>query len=202
MVDGSEVAIEEVPWQVSLVHESEGNSTCFCGGSITSSNWVITAAHCVDIEELEYARTMYVSAGSADYREGSRHTIVDRIPHPGYKFRKETTEVAIKDIALLQVMKLFVFAKTRQPISLYFRAHATLSQSLAIASGWGDIKVEGGDISNNESNLGPGVRRLLVQNLSEQRRAYWTNLPSIIIGSSLFRRLRWISHRQRNSRWH
>lgn len=42
IVGGFEIDIEEVPWQVSL----QIYSSHFCGGSIISQNWILTAAHC------------------------------------------------------------------------------------------------------------------------------------------------------------
>ena len=40
-------APKQFPWQVAILIFI-GNSIYFCGGSLISSQWVLTAAHCVD----------------------------------------------------------------------------------------------------------------------------------------------------------
>ena len=46
IVGGVETEEHEYPWQIGLVGGSNGN--IYCGGSIISSKWILTAAHCVD----------------------------------------------------------------------------------------------------------------------------------------------------------
>lgn len=42
IVGGEQITIDESPWQISLLYFRSH----FCGGSIISNKWVITAAHC------------------------------------------------------------------------------------------------------------------------------------------------------------
>lgn len=46
IVGGNEADEHEWPWQVSL--RTTSSSFHFCGGSLISDRWVVTAAHCVD----------------------------------------------------------------------------------------------------------------------------------------------------------
>lgn len=43
---GSEVTPNSIPWQVALMIQV-GERTVYCGGSLISRNFVLTAAHCL-----------------------------------------------------------------------------------------------------------------------------------------------------------
>jgi len=45
IVGGNQAVSGSWPWQVALTRST--NAFPFCGGSIISTNWIITAAHCV-----------------------------------------------------------------------------------------------------------------------------------------------------------
>jgi len=42
IIGGSTAARGQIPWQVALII----NGAFFCGGSLISERWVLTAAHC------------------------------------------------------------------------------------------------------------------------------------------------------------
>jgi len=46
IVGGNEAVSGSWPWQVGLT--TPGESQPFCGASIISSHWILTAAHCVE----------------------------------------------------------------------------------------------------------------------------------------------------------
>ncbi|KAJ9598920.1 hypothetical protein L9F63_026542 [Diploptera punctata] len=128
IVDGNPTEITEHPYQVSL--ESEGYH--FCGGSIISPDWVVTAAHCVteghSISVVDPS-TLQVRAGSSYSGEGgSVHQVSKIIVHPEY--------AVSNDIAVLKVSPPFVFNDTVKPIPM-----ATVSPSggaTAVVTGWGN----------------------------------------------------------------
>ena len=49
IIGGSNARITEVPWQVALLRAGSGSGLDrqFCGGSILSAEWILTAAHCL-----------------------------------------------------------------------------------------------------------------------------------------------------------
>lgn len=147
IVDGTKTSIENVPWQVCLVQDRGFEVLNFCGGSIISCDWVVTAAHCVCNVTSEFLSRTFVSAGSSDFRKGSRHKIVQIFCHPLHESRKEAVELAVHDIALLKILEPFDLDATRQPIPLYTRALNTLADSQATASGWGAVNLEANQFS-------------------------------------------------------
>jgi Trypsin len=81
-------------WAVSI---SIGNS--LCGGSILSSSWVITAAHCVNGQS---ASKITVYAGSNTRFSGQSRAVSKIIVHSNYN-----SGTHVNDIALLQLTTSF-----------------------------------------------------------------------------------------------
>jgi len=48
IVGGRDVNIADFPWQVSIQKTGLFGTSHFCGGALINSNWVITAAHCLE----------------------------------------------------------------------------------------------------------------------------------------------------------
>jgi len=135
IVNGEDAKPGEFPWQASLQTSSGFH---FCGGSIVSDRWIVTAAHCADAN-----RRMYVVLGQHDKdtrRQGApeRHLVEKIILHEGwlpYK-RHSTTDTDIAVLKLAEPIKSW--NKYVQPIDLPNHNEHFYGQQCMI-SGWGSL---------------------------------------------------------------
>ncbi|KAK0094375.1 hypothetical protein PV326_011081 [Microctonus aethiopoides] len=132
IVNGEDVQSGEIPYQVSLQTMYNFH---FCGGSVLTKNYVITAAHCVvDITFNE----MKIIAGSTNlYHPKSTHAVEKIIVHENYT----ESDSWINDIALIKVESEFSISSILNYVSLPLSHEKIPAGSIAIVSGWGRLWV-------------------------------------------------------------
>ncbi|XP_066944568.1 trypsin 3A1-like [Macrobrachium rosenbergii] len=135
IVGGNQVEPNEYPWQVALFRNNE--TSPFCGGSIISDTWVLTAAHClvsVRPENLE------VVIGEHDWSTSEETNITRRIKakyivwHEGFSSRKPLQH----DIGLVELDESLDFPEDNSvaPVCLP-RPHLGYPKANALVVGWG-----------------------------------------------------------------
>ncbi len=136
IVGGQPAQIERHPWAVYLVDE-QGRQ--FCGGTLGSSNKVITAAHCV--QGNTSPRTIRVVAGREDKRTeaGTVAGVTDIWVHPRFEGPFQGADVAVLTLDRKVSQRALPIA-TRKDRQLYEAG------TRATALGWG-ATVEGGAAS-------------------------------------------------------
>ncbi|NXI52029.1 OVCH2 protein, partial [Chloroceryle aenea] len=137
IVGGNRVKQGSHPWQVSLKRSQKH----FCGGTIVSAQWVVTAAHCIlDRNLLEY---LNVTAGEHDLRisESSEQTLPVKyvIKHPNFDPRWPMNY----DIALLKLDGAFNFSSSVLPACLPDPGEKFKAGYMCTASGWGRLNENG-----------------------------------------------------------
>lgn len=124
------------PWQVLVDIGPPIDS--WCGGSLLSNQWVVTAAHCIfDNGQVVPASEVKVRAGTLLWDSGGQQVGVQQvIKHPAYDSGSDNN-----DIALLQLSSPLTLSAVVQPIvPLLPSEELTLAANgrLATVTGWGD----------------------------------------------------------------
>lgn len=136
IVGGSAANISDYPWQVAMLYgqNSEPMRMQKCGGSIFSSYWVLTAAHCVWNMQANRAVApgdIAIVAGTSTFASGGQRFSVDKIVvHPRW-----SSSSSANDIALVRLTAPMQGANM-QPVDLADQG-ATVSGDLQV-TGWGD----------------------------------------------------------------
>ena len=129
------MALNEYPWQAGIV--SKWSSFVWCGGSLISSQWVLTAAHCTQDKQ---ASGLQVLLGEHNYYTEAeaasiRINIMSIIDHPQYD--EKTTDY---DFSLLKLDKALKFSQHPdiRPICLpLVDEKKTYAGVTATVTGWG-----------------------------------------------------------------
>ncbi|KAF1378396.1 hypothetical protein PFLUV_G00190110 [Perca fluviatilis] len=171
IVGGNEAIPGEIPWQISLMYHSATlqKGVSFCGGSLLSDLWIITAAHC--LTHPDYAtRDVFVRVGEHDVNkvEGPErdHVIAEQHIHPLYDAKKSPYN---NDIALLKLASPVELSNKRLPICLGpkdFTEKLLRDSSSSLVSGWGQLKFQGPDSSKLQKLAVPYVERTICKQSS------------------------------------
>lgn len=126
IVNGSNAVGGQFPHQVS-VRIKQSNSH-FCGGSILTTRWIISAAHCL---KRRRPNAIYAVVGAVKVSSGGvKHAITKIKLHPKYNRRKHRS-----DIALIQTKTPIVYNDFVLPITL--PTTNTPDKLSVYISGWG-----------------------------------------------------------------
>lgn len=133
IVNGQNSTRGQFPHQALLIMDLPNDDWRFCGGSLISNQWIVTAAHCVD-----QALTIHVHLGvlnPANRDEPGRVQLSTNtsIMHPFY-----FGPLLVNDIALVRLMEPVEFSEFIKPIRLPQRGTNFHNMS-AIASGFGQL---------------------------------------------------------------
>lgn len=131
IVGGEDAEEGQFPYQVSLRRRGiiDGH---FCGGSIVSSRFVLTAAHCTQ-QQNSRPRNVIVVVGALDRFEGGTPMDVEQIiNHPKYNPSQN-----LHDISLIFTKEAIEFSKLVQPIALPKTRFVAEQDTSIVLSGWG-----------------------------------------------------------------
>ncbi|XP_029782203.1 chymotrypsinogen B isoform X1 [Suricata suricatta] len=130
IVNGEDAVPGSWPWQVSL---QDSTGFHFCGGSLISEDWVVTAAHCG-------VRTSHlVVAGEFDQGASEENIQVLKIAQV-FKNPKFNMLTIRNDITLLKLATPARFSETVSPVCLPAASDEFPPGLLCATTGWGKTK--------------------------------------------------------------
>ncbi|XP_030648452.1 coagulation factor IXb [Chanos chanos] len=167
IVGGNEATPGEVPWQVALINKKTG--AVFCGGSLLSEYWVITAAHCLVEDKIG---PFSVRAGEHNVltSEGteSNHDVAEYHMHPRYDAKRNPYN---HDIALLRLQTPVALSEYALPICLGpgdFTEKLLKSARNSLVSGWGRLRFGGRESATLQKVEVPFVDRTACKGSSKE----------------------------------
>ncbi|KAE8749472.1 hypothetical protein FOCC_FOCC003738 [Frankliniella occidentalis] len=127
----------------------EVNKAHSCGGSVLSTTWVLTAAHCTYGKD---ARSLQVRAGTDKLQRGGSVVPVARaVVHPKYVHGRQDW-----DVSVLQLGAALSYGSTIKAVHLPASGAEPSANTAVLASGWGLTTAQKG--RNGPPNLPVTVR--------------------------------------------
>ncbi|XP_073713587.1 trypsin [Misgurnus anguillicaudatus] len=131
IVGGEDASAGSWPWQVSIQSSTYGGH--FCGGSLISPSWVLSAAHC--FPSLPSDTMVYIGRQSQTGSNPNEmsSTVSQVFTHPGY------TSSSDNDIALLQLSSPVEYSNYIQPVCLAATGSTVGAGTMSWITGWGKL---------------------------------------------------------------
>lgn len=166
IVGGQILDIEGAPYLAQLRYQ--GFATC--GGSIISSQWTISGAHCL-VDGKANASLYDIRTGSSRKSRGGKITKIElMIPHEKFN----TSKLLDFDIMLIKLAKKIMFTVRQRPIKLASANKLIPDFTEVMACGFGDTK------NTMESN--EFLRAVIVQTVNKHEcSAVYNNLSENMI---------------------
>lgn len=129
------------PWQVTMDYKGHAEKPHWCGGSIVSPQWVVSAAHCFAYGDDPNQYTIVAGDHDLNGKEGYEQNIpIEKIiKHPSYAPHQNEDY----DLALIKLQSPLTYNRRVRPVCLPKFDFGVGTQ--CFVTGWGHTK-EGGDI--------------------------------------------------------
>merc|ERR1712025_107705 len=138
IVGGFEAQENQWPWQVALFIDN----AWFCGGSIISENYVMTAAHCAD-----GASYFDIMAGAHNVRASSEPHRVEITSYNGWTHPQRNHNTLANDIALIELPSPISFNDYIKPSCMPMAGDTADVGEMVTCTGWGKPSDSAGGIS-------------------------------------------------------
>jgi secreted trypsin-like serine protease len=137
IVGGGPAGVGEFPFAVNLHYRNSS----FCGGTLISDRWILTAAHCIvdTTSSFKAGKNQQYATGNISVNIGNLRNSTTKpvsikrvIPHPEYHYAKN-----INDIGLIELQKPVTLSETIQPVKILLNSSHLASDQNYTVIGWG-----------------------------------------------------------------
>lgn len=157
IVGGTTTEVNEYPWQVGVTYTY--SSTFFCGGTLISDQWVMTAAHCTRGDQPSQLKVVLGehNTGSTSESDQIPMGVTRIVEHPSY-----SSSTLNNDFSLIKLDSKVDFAAHPhiRPVCLPTSTSNNYAGEFAIVTGWGTTSSSG--------SLSAALREVRVKVLSNQ----------------------------------
>ena len=131
IIGGSEAQLEQYPFIAALVPSGGTATDAFCGASVLSPTWILTAAHCLEGTQAASVQVLTGADNLERASEGERIAVKRIINHPQYDSRNVSNDIALLEL-VSPTRATVVSAASAADQSLF-----ASGQPVSVA-GWGD----------------------------------------------------------------
>ncbi|XP_004581787.2 probable threonine protease PRSS50 [Ochotona princeps] len=122
------------PWMVSV----RANGSHICAGTLISSRWVLTVAHCLIKKDVHYTVQMGAPWLNREADTISEVAVTQVIVNSRFRAQRYWSWIGrANDIGLLKLQRAFVYSKYIWPVCLPGTDFAVKEQRVCTVTGWG-----------------------------------------------------------------
>lgn len=139
IVGGKDAEAGEFPFMAALGWEESSGYEYYCGGTLISENFVLTAAHCTSRRGLQPAVVRLGDLNlksSADDGNVKSIKVKNIIIHPGYAYPSHNDDIAL--VEMEERVPASSFNNFIRAACIWTRTTPDFDQNKAITTGWGD----------------------------------------------------------------
>ncbi|XP_059189016.1 chymotrypsin-like elastase family member 2A [Centropristis striata] len=137
VVAGEDAKPHSWPWQISLQSDSSGRWRHICGGTLISSDWVLTAAHCIN-DRYNYRVELGKHSLKTSEEGSTARRAAKIITHDDYN-----TMLSRNDIALIKLSSPVTFSDTIMTACIPDGGVVLPHGAPCYVTGWGRLSTSG-----------------------------------------------------------